>query len=57
MSLFARIILWGLLLLMLKDARSQSRTQSCNMEVGYNKAGCTISPTVTEAQEANPKTD
>jgi len=30
MSLFARIILWGLLLLMLKDARSQSRHVEAN---------------------------
>lgn len=37
MSLFVRIILWGLLLLMLKDARSQSRTQTISMEAGCSK--------------------
>jgi hypothetical protein len=33
MGLIARIILWGLLLLMLKDANSQSRPIACEQNV------------------------
>ncbi len=64
MTLFARIILWGLLLLMLKDARSQSRTQPYNLEedsksqsaieshkieVGFNKTSSIIFPAVIKS--------
>ncbi len=42
MSLFVRIILWGLLMLMLKDVRNQSRTQSENIEVEYSKNAHTL---------------
>lgn len=64
MSLFARTILWGLLLLMLKDARSQSRTQPLNLEVdsksqsaieshkievGFNKTSSIIFPAVIKS--------
>jgi hypothetical protein len=31
MNLFVRIILWGLLMLMLKDAKSQSRIEQENV--------------------------
>lgn len=51
MSLFVRIILWGLLLLMLKDARSQSCHQSNNKEVKCSEAPKTPSPKLTKDNE------
>lgn len=36
MGLIARIILWGLLLLMLKDANSQSRPVTCEQRISLN---------------------
>lgn len=53
MSLFARIVLWGLLLLMLKDARSQSRSQSVieshSIEIGFNKTSSIIFPAIIKS--------
>jgi hypothetical protein len=55
MGLFARIILWGLLLLMLKDARSESRIESRSVEVKCNVTSETPSPKVIEAKEIETK--
>ena len=53
MGLFVRIILWGLLLLMLKDARSESRTELRKVEANNSVASEDSPPKVRETHEKN----
>ena len=49
MNLFIKIFFWGLLLLMLKDANSQSAIDTLNLEVTFNKTSSVIFPAVIKS--------